>query len=160
MNTTSQAPVTKGLRNFKGTLVNVRVSANDNAEGISIIEHKMPYGEATPLHIHRTEDEIFHILRGRMRFEVGNEVTLADAGDILVAPKNVPHRFIVESLEGAHCLTIVKGGDFEAMVVEMSAPVQVEFMPAHLEPTRAMIDALAGAAARNNIDIIGPPLAA
>ncbi len=148
------------LRNFKVNLVSLRLSANDNADGISIIEHKMPHGEAPPLHIHKNEDEVFHILRGTMRFEIGNEMRMGHAGDILVAPKGVPHRFIVESLEGAHCLTIVKGSDFETMVVETSQPVAVEFMPAFLQPTPDMIEALVVAAARNNIEIIGPPLAA
>jgi quercetin dioxygenase-like cupin family protein len=150
----------KGLRNFKGNLVSLRMSANDNNEGISIIEHKMPYGEAPPLHIHRNEDEIFHILCGQMRFEIGNESVVAHAGDIMVAPKNVPHRFIVESLDGAHCLTIMKGRDFESMVLEMSKPVAIEFMPAFLEPTPAMVDALVACAGRNGIEIVGPPLAA
>jgi quercetin dioxygenase-like cupin family protein len=160
MKTVAKPATTTGLRNFKGNLVNIRLSANDNGDGISVIEHKMPYGEAPPLHIHRNEDEIFHILRGTMRFEIGNEIVIGNAGDILVAPKNVPHRFIVDSLEGAHCLTIAKGKNFEAMVLEVSTPVQVEFMPAFLEPTKSMIDALVASAARNHIDIIGPPLAA
>lgn len=149
-----------GFRNFKGSLVALRMASNDNGDGISIIEHKMPYGEAPPLHIHRNEDEVFHILRGRMRFEVGGETIIGNAGDVLVAPKGVPHRFVVESLDGAHCLTIMKGKDFETMVLEMSSPVTVEFMPAMLEPTPNMIEALSAACARNGIEIIGPPLAA
>ena len=149
-----------GLRNFKGTLVSLRMSANDNNDEISIIEHKMPFGEAPPLHVHRNEDEIFHILRGQMRFEVGGKVVVANAGDIMVAPKGLPHRFIVESVNGAHCLTITKGRDFETMLLEMSAPVALEFVPAFLEPIPSMIDALAASCARNGIDIIGPPLAA
>jgi quercetin dioxygenase-like cupin family protein len=151
---------TKGFRNFKGTLVSLRLSANDNADGLSIIEHKMPRGETTPLHIHHNEDEVFHILRGAIRFEVGGETRLAHAGDILVAPKGVPHRFIVESLQGAHCLTIMHGRDFETLVLDMSSPVAVEFMPHVLEVNPDMVAALGAAAARNHIDIIGPPLAA
>jgi quercetin dioxygenase-like cupin family protein len=147
-------------RNFKGNLINIRLSANDNSDRISIIEHRMPHGEATPLHIHKTEDEVFHILRGRIRFEVGNETLIGNSGDILLAPKNVPHRFIVESLDGAHCLTIAKGADFETMVTEMSSPVTVEFMPAFLEPSKLAVEALTKACTRNNIEIIGPPLAA
>lgn len=147
-------------RNFKGTLVALRMSSNDNGDAISVIEHKMPYGEAPPLHIHHTEDEIFHILCGRMRFEVGGEIIIGNAGDILVAPKGIPHRFVVESVEGAHCLTIMKGRDFETMVLEMSAPAAEEFTPVLMEPTPGMIEALTAAAARNSIEIIGPPLAA
>jgi quercetin dioxygenase-like cupin family protein len=83
MKTQAKSAVTQGLRNFKGNLVNIRLSANDNDDSISVIEHKMPYGEATPLHIHRNEDEVFHILRGTMRFEIGNQTVVGNAGDIL-----------------------------------------------------------------------------
>jgi mannose-6-phosphate isomerase-like protein (cupin superfamily) len=148
------------LRRFKSTLVSLRTSANDNSAGISIIEHRMPLGEATPLHIHRNEDEIFHILKGCMRFEIGGKIVIGNAGDILVAPKGVSHRFTVESVDGAHCLTIMKGKDFETMVLEMSVPAASDVMSAFVPPTVEMIDALVAACARNNIDVIGPPLAA
>jgi quercetin dioxygenase-like cupin family protein len=148
------------LRCFKGTLVSLRLSANDNTDGISIVEHKMPHGEAPPLHIHKNEDEVFHILRGTMRFEIGDATHIGQAGDILVAPHGVPHRFIVESREGAHCLTIMKGGDFESFIMELSTPVIVDFVPALLVPTPDMLEALIASASRNGIEIIGPPLAA
>ncbi|MBL8790646.1 MAG: cupin domain-containing protein [Rhizobiales bacterium] len=151
---------TTGIRNFKGTLVSLRLSANDNSDGLSIIEHRMPHGEATPLHIHRNEDEVFHILSGTMRFEIGGSIVVAHGGDVLCAPKGVAHRFVVESPEGAHCLTIMRGTDFETMVLEMSEPAATEHVPPVQPPTADMIAALAAACSRNGIDIIGPPLAA
>lgn len=160
MTTNFAANATRGYRNFKGTLVALRLASNDNGDGISVIEHKMPFGEAPPLHIHHTEDEIFHILCGRMRFEIGGETIVGNAGDVLSAPKGVPHRFVVESLDGAHCLTITRGRDFETMVMEMSSPVVPDFMPVLIEPTPNMVEALVAACARNSIEIIGPPLAA
>ena len=143
---------------FKGTLVNIRVSAKAGADGISVVEHMMPYGESPPLHIHRNEDELFHVLEGTMRFHVGGKDTVAHAGQILLAPKGVPHTFRVESAVGARCLTITTGGDFENMVREMGAPAQFGDMPPAGEPTPEMIAALTEACARNGIDIIGPPL--
>ncbi|MEO6608378.1 MAG: cupin domain-containing protein [Aestuariivirga sp.] len=160
MKTKSAVATTNGLLNFKGTLVSIRMSANDNSDGISIIEHRMPVGEATPLHIHRHEDEIFHLLQGRMLFDIDGKTVVANAGDIIVAPKMKPHRFRVESVEGAHCLTIMKGKDFETMVMEISAPATSDIMPYAQAATPEMIDALVAACSRNGIDIIGPPLAA
>jgi quercetin dioxygenase-like cupin family protein len=147
-------------RNFNGSLVSIRASANDNSDGISVIEHKMAFGTAPPLHIHRNQDEVFHILRGRMRFEVGNATIIGQAGDVLVAPKGIPHRFIVESADGAHCLTITRGTDFETMVVDVSSPVMFDMLPSNGEPTETQVEALTAACTRNNIEIIGPPLAA
>src|SRR5438552_6625706 len=85
---------------FRDELINIRLSADDGNDGISVIEHRARQGEAAPLHIHRREDEIFHVLRGRLRFEVDGKGFVAGAGDMALAPKGVPHRFIVESEEG------------------------------------------------------------
>ena len=160
MNMKTTTACSQQFRNFKGTLVSLRMASNDNAGGISIIEHQMPYGEAPPLHVHRNEDEIFHVLRGSMRFEIDGHSRVAHAGHILLAPKGVPHRFIVDSLDGAHCLTIMKGKDFETLVAEMSVAVADTSMPPKVEPSPDMIAALVTACARNAIDVIGPPLAA
>jgi quercetin dioxygenase-like cupin family protein len=148
----------KGPRNFSGSIVKIRVSREDNKDGIAVIEHTMPYGYAPPLHIHRNQDEVFHILRGRLRFEVGNESFVAQSGDILTAPKGVPHRFIVESPDGAHGLTITNGSDFESFVHESSAPILMEFLQALPPPSADDIEGMALAAARNGIEIIGPPM--
>jgi quercetin dioxygenase-like cupin family protein len=150
----------KGPRNFNGSIAKIRVSQSENKDAITVIEHKMPCGYAPPLHIHKNQDEVFHILRGRLRFEVGNETFHAQAGDILTAPKGVPHRFIVESLDGAHGLTITTGNDFEAFVSESSSPLMMDFLSALPLPGEKELEAVASAAARNHIEIIGPPLAA
>ena len=145
---------------FKGTHVRIRMSANDNADTISVIEHHLPPGEAPPLHIHKNEDEVFHVLSGRMRFEVGGKEIRARAGDVVMAPKGVALRFIVESAEGAHCMTVTTGRDFEAMIREASAPAQGGMPARAAAPSEAEIVTLVEICARNNIDIIGPPLAA
>lgn len=48
-----------------GTLVTVRVAADEGRDGLSVLEHQAPYADSAPLHIHHTEDEIFHVLEGR-----------------------------------------------------------------------------------------------
>ena len=65
---------------FKGTLVNVRLSWNAGEDRVSVVEHYMPYGELPPLHIHRNEDEVFHILEGTMRIQIDGQEFVAQAG--------------------------------------------------------------------------------
>jgi len=143
---------------FKGTLVNVRLSWNAGEDRVSVVEHFMPYGESPPLHIHRNEDEVFHILEGEMRIHIDGRDLVARAGETVLAPKGKPHSFRVESREGARCLTITSGGDFENMIREMADPATSAGLPPQVEPTPAMIIAFYEACARNSIDIIGSPL--
>ncbi len=143
---------------FKGTLVNVRLSWNTGEDRVSVVEHYMPYGESPPLHIHRNEDEVFHILEGSMLIHIDGTERIAQAGETVLAPKGKPHSFRVESRDGARCLTITSGGDLENMIREMGERALDNGFPPKVEATPAMIAALTEACARNGIDIIGAPL--
>lgn len=143
---------------FNGTLATIRVSGQAGADTISVIEHLMPYGASPPLHIHHNEDEVFHILEGVVRFNVGGKDLYGGAGQTMLAPKGVPHSYRVESAEGARCLTITTRGDFERMVREVSVPAPKAEIPPQVAPTAEVIQALTEACARNGIDIVGAPL--
>jgi len=144
---------------FRDTLVRVRISADDGNDGVSVLEHRCAKGEAPPLHIHRNEDEIFHVLSGRMTFEIDGERLTASDGDVVLVPRGVPHRFLVESDRGAHWLTIMRGRDFESLVKDVSMPTDITDPPAITHPGPEEIAALAAACAANGIDIVGPPMA-
>lgn len=143
---------------FGNTRIAIRVASGQGTDGLSVIEHWMPYGESPPLHIHRNEDEIFHIISGRMRFRLGGRTLEAGAGETFLAPKGVPHHFRVESPEGAHCLTITRGTDFETMVRAVSRQSGADWLPPLVKPDAATVEGLTVACAANGIDIIGLPL--
>ena len=144
---------------FLETLVTIRVSHDAGDDGISVIESVAPYGDSPPLHIHRTEDELFHVLDGTMRLRVGDGELLADAGDVVLAPKGVPHTYRVESPEGARWLVTTTRGDFEAMVRAASRPAEREELPERTgPPTSEQQAALAAVCAAHGIDLVGPPL--
>ena len=143
--------------------LNTRVQflkSSASPDGLCVQEHRMPYGDSPPLHVHERQDEIFHILEGRVRFRVGDEEVVAFAGDSLVGPKGVPHSFRVESEEGARMLVMSVGEDFEAFVRSFGRPATGEGMPPLAEPTPAQQAELARLAHANRIEIIGPPMAA
>ncbi len=120
----------------------------------------MVKGDATPLHIHRTEDEVFYLLAGQMLFEVDGVQIRAQAGDVVMAPKGVPHRFVVDVSEGAHCLTIMRGSDFETVVREVSTPAVTRLVVPAPAPTAEAVQRLVSTLAAHSIDVLGPPLAA
>jgi uncharacterized cupin superfamily protein len=147
-------------RKFLGTVMRIHVSQLGRDDGISLIEHIVPYGFSPPLHVHHDEDEIFHILSGTVRFLVDGKETTAGPGETLVAPHGRPHCFVVTSPEGARWLTVTNRGDFERMMRSASRPAETGERPDRLEkPTPAMKAALEAACRVNNIELVGPPMA-
>lgn len=144
---------------FNNTLVAIHIPSAAGEDGICVVEHRMPYGDSPPLHVHRREDEVFHVLEGRLRFQIGGHERIADAGETVIAPKGLPHTFRVESREGASTLTITRGADFETLLRQAGRPAEQPELPPQMEPTPEIIAALVQLCARNGIDVVGPPLA-
>lgn len=143
---------------FGNTLVSIVVPASVGADQLCAIEHWIPYGDSPPLHVHRNEDEMFHIISGTLRFDLGGKGLTAIAGETVLAPKGVPHSYRVESVEGAHVLTVTRGKDFETMVRSAARPAETADLPPATAPSPEMIAQLTALCAKNQIDIVGPPL--
>lgn len=144
---------------FQNSLVTIRVSMSEGQDGISILEHFVPYGFSPPLHLHRTEDEALHVLEGEFRVSVGDQERRLGAGDSMLAPKGVPHTYRVESAKGGRCLTITVRGDFERFVRDVSRPAERPELPVPAGPPSAeAMQALRTAAAKFGIELVGPPL--
>ncbi len=144
---------------FLDTLVSVRVRHDDSSDGFSVLESLARYGDSPPLHIHHTEDELFHVLAGELRLRLGTEDMRVGPGETILAPKGVPHTFRVESPEGARWLVITTRGHFERFVRALGRPPETPGLPASSgPPTPEQAEALAAAAKKHHIEIIGPPI--
>ncbi|MCC6887827.1 MAG: cupin domain-containing protein [Hyphomicrobiales bacterium] len=109
---------------FRDTRVMIRVSHGDGTDHISVLEHWAPMGDSPPLHLHRNEDEIFHLLEGEFRFRVGEKEQRFVAGETFIAPKGTPHTYRIESVAGGHWLTVTSGRDFEDFVRAFCRPAE------------------------------------
>jgi quercetin dioxygenase-like cupin family protein len=139
---------------FLDTLVTIH-----NGEGISLVESLAPAGDSPPLHVHHTEDELFHVLQGELTLHVGDDDRLLGAGETAVAPKGVAHTYRVDSPEGARWLVVTGRGDFERMVRTVSRPAERDELPARSgPPTPEQLEALASACRESGIELVGPPL--
>jgi quercetin dioxygenase-like cupin family protein len=144
---------------FQNSLVTIRVSTSDGLDGLSVLEHRVPHGFSPPLHLHRNEDEVLHVLAGEFRVRVQDEERRVGAGDILLVPKGVPHTYRVESSPEGHVLSITGRGDFERFVRAVSRPAERSDLPPPAGPPSAeAIQAFAAAAAQCGIALVGPPL--
>ena len=80
------------------------------------------------------------------------------AGEILLAPRGVPHTYRVES-PSARWLTMTGRRDFERFVRSFGQPAEHEGLPEPSGPlTPEQVRALEDACRRHNIQIVGPPL--
>jgi quercetin dioxygenase-like cupin family protein len=145
---------------FLNTLVRISVSNEDGTDGLSVIENWAPFGDSPPLHVHETEDELFHILEGEFRFVAGGEERRAQGGEMVLTRKGVPHTYRVESQAGGRWLVITTHGDFERFVRELGRPAAAPELPAAAGPPSAEeVQTLGAVAARHHIQLVGPPLA-
>ena len=144
---------------FLNTRVSVRVSCDEGQDRISVLEHRAPHGDSPPLHIHRNEDEAFHILEGEIAFRLGEDDLHCRTGETVLTPKGVPHTYRVTSAEGARWLTVTAGEDFERFVRSLGREPNGDGLPPPSgPPTPEQAEGLGSAAARFGIDIVGPPL--
>lgn len=144
---------------FLDGLMRVHVASSATANGMSVLEHTVPYGSSPPLHVHHNEDEIFHLLAGDMRFFVDGAEVHLHPGETLLAPKGKPHSFVVTSPAGARWMITTCRGDFERMARSVSRPAEGDRLPQVFAPTPAEIAALEAACRAHHIELLGPPLA-
>jgi quercetin dioxygenase-like cupin family protein len=126
----------------------VKARAETTNGTFTAIENGVPPGQGPPLHLHVREDEIFHVLEGRLRVKAGDELLDAPTGSLVFIPRGTPHSFRND-------------WDEPAKLLVMFTPAGMErFFEGAAELPAGPIDpATHGAVARSAwMEIVGPPL--
>jgi mannose-6-phosphate isomerase-like protein (cupin superfamily) len=110
-----------------GGLATIKATKEQTGGHYTLVEVLEPEGEG-PLHVHYREDEGFWVLEGQLIFEVGEETIKAGPGSFVFGPKDVPHRFTVES-GPARLLFILSPAGFEEFVYATSEPAKEHALP-------------------------------
>lgn len=105
---------------WMGTEYSITLPAKASGGRIGIFDAIVPAGEGPPVHVHRDEDEIFHLLEGRYQFYLDGALFERTAGDSVFLPKGVPHSFRVISDRAGRHLTMLTPGGFERFFLEVS----------------------------------------
>ncbi len=84
---------------------------------LTVIVGDSPPGSGIPLHSHEYE-EVFIVHGGRGSYTVGDTTIEAGAGDIVVIPSGVPHRFVNTSQEPLAHTAIHARGKMESVMLE------------------------------------------
>ncbi|TMK49916.1 MAG: cupin domain-containing protein [Actinobacteria bacterium] len=141
---------------FNGGLGVLKATGDLTDGRFTVLELLAPKGFASPLHIHRREDEMFLVLSGAVRVQHGNDVMEATAGSLVYGPRDVPHAFRVDSDEARLILFFgpagaegfFRGGGKPARSVELP-PADEQFLSK---------EELTAIAAKFGQEFVGPPL--
>ena len=135
-----------------GTVFDVVLGAEQTGGHISLLDQTGRHGDATPMHLHPGEAEMFYVLDGTVRaFHGGSSVDLG-LGSAIYLPAGQEHGIGVVS-ERARILTILTPGSFSRFVQAAGTPFEGD------EPTQWEFDVsrIMAAAAEHDIVITGPP---
>ena len=139
---------------FIDNLARVHVDGVTTGGGSALVEVEGRRGDMPPLHVHHRDDETFYVIDGTLTvFQPGSQVVL-EAGSAFCAGRGIPHVYRVES-ETARWLAFCEPAGFDAFVLEASVPAERDELP----PAGRSHDpaALGAAAARQGIELLGPP---
>lgn len=117
------------------------LDGKDSSGHESLVEHTVaPHVLAGPLHRHSREDEYSYVLEGRLAALLGDELVIAEQGDLVYRPKGRWHMFW-------------NPGDVPTRILEIIAPAGLEELSAssgaraasttrrHFPPSRPATDA-------------------
>jgi mannose-6-phosphate isomerase-like protein (cupin superfamily) len=111
-----------GKSGFLGSIgVRFMIDGAETDGGFSLVEHPMsPRALAAPLHMHEREDEYTYVLEGKVGALLGDEVLVAEPGDLVFKPRGQWHTFWNAGDQPARILEIIAPAGFEKFFEELS----------------------------------------
>ncbi len=130
-----------------------KATAAETDGAFLLFEDVMSRGKTTPLHTHPQVDETLYVLEGEILLHIDGEEQGVGSGGVALAPRGVPHAFLVTS-ETARILFLETPGSSEAFYRGASEPATTD-----LEISAPVDFARVRASAERNggIEILGPP---
>jgi quercetin dioxygenase-like cupin family protein len=128
---------------FLNTLTINKVTSNDTAGRLSIVDHRMPAGFAPPPHVHRASDEAFLVLAGELEGFCGHQAWQAGPGALVFLPYGIPHAFRVSQAGPGRIVVIVAPGGFDQFVAEVGEPATDLQLPDPVPPDPIRLTELA-----------------
>jgi quercetin dioxygenase-like cupin family protein len=128
-----------------------KATAEETAGAFLLFEDRMTEGKVTPLHTHPKSDESMFVLEGEILMHIEGTDHPIRSGGLAVAPRGVPHAFMVTSPE-VRLLCLHTPGCCQAFYWDASEPLTET-----QERTVDMDRVRASAKKNGGIEILGPP---
>ncbi len=151
--TTTTAPASAGAYSFMGSLAIIRAASEQTGGSYCLLELHGTRGDMPPLHVHDRDDEAFYVIEGELRIHVGADTLCLGPGGCAVAPRGVPHTYMVESDRARWLVGSCAG--FDRYVRELGHPLWEPGAPLGAEPPP--IERILEVSLNHGIEILGPP---
>jgi quercetin dioxygenase-like cupin family protein len=115
-------------RFWGGGVLTMKATTEETAGAFLLFEDFMTEGKTTPLHVHANEDETLYVLDGEILVHIDGSDHAVGAYGVAVAPRGVPHAFLVTS-PTARVLTLQTPGTAEAFYRGASEPAGTDADP-------------------------------
>jgi mannose-6-phosphate isomerase-like protein (cupin superfamily) len=107
-----------------GNRIAFLLDAEETGGAIGAIEFLAPRSFAgPPPHIHRRMHDVAVVLEGTMSFQLGDETGTAGPGELLLAPRGVPHTFSNPSESPLRLLNLFVPGGYEQFFRDRAAGI-------------------------------------
>src|SRR5579859_2743974 len=107
-----------------------------------------PHG-GPPLHVHHLQEEAIHVLKGRFKIRIGEEIYYLEEGGFALMPSKVPHAFLNLTDQPALLVVVYTPGGGQKFYEEYG-PLSRDGRP---DPK-----VLAPIFEKHNMSLLGPPL--
>jgi quercetin dioxygenase-like cupin family protein len=107
--------------NILGISTTIKVTSSQSGGAYVLYEQSVPPGLGVPPHVHTREDEIFFVLEGEVEFLAGTQMLVAKAGDVVHAPRGVPHAYKAVGEAPARMRFMATPGDIEEMFAQLAS---------------------------------------
>ena len=124
--------------------INCIISGSDTGGAVAVFEEILDPGIGPPRHTHREQNEIFHVIKGTIRFEIDGVVSEIEEGGAALVPAGKVHAF---RNIGDQSATI----HFEMLPACDSEEAFEKLVSEEIEDVSAFFD-------KYGMDLVGPPL--
>ena len=104
-----------------------------------------------PLHVHHKQEETIHVLTGRFKVRIGDELFELDEGGFAYLPSKIPHAFLNLTDEPGEIIVVYTPGGGHKFYEELGPATR------NGTPDRAVVAAIFE---KHDMSLLGPPLSA
>ena len=126
-----------------------KVTGDDTNGALDYFIVEVGPGGGPPLHVHHRQEEAIHVLTGRFKVRIGNELCYLDPGGFAYLPAGLPHAFLNLTDRQAELIVVYTPGGGHKFYEELGPATRVA------APDR---DAVAAIFERHGMSLLGPPL--